>query len=112
MLNSMAVAASDAFLCRSLPSINFKNQVSALNGGRKLKVKSKFSSKVQDQLQVRIEKQEQILSGLNLGFDVVSEGELRDKGFMGMRKTKMVCTLDLLVVQSKIWRNWLWEVCM
>ncbi|KAI9182499.1 hypothetical protein LWI28_025944 [Acer negundo] len=103
MLDSMAVAASDAFLCRSListrnPSINFKNQVSALSGGfswdiRKLKVNPKFSSKVQAQLQVGIEKQEQILSGLNLGFDVVSEGELREKGFMGMRKTKMVCTI-------------------
>ncbi|CAN0920873.1 Pyruvate kinase isozyme A, chloroplastic [Linum grandiflorum] len=28
-----------------------------------------------------------------LGFDVVSEGELREKGFMGMRKTKLVCTI-------------------
>lgn len=29
----------------------------------------------------------------NLGFDVVSEGELREKGFLGMRKTKLVCTI-------------------
>ncbi|XWS39842.1 hypothetical protein CRYUN_Cryun18bG0089300 [Craigia yunnanensis] len=28
-----------------------------------------------------------------LGFDVVSEGELREKGFLGMRKTKLVCTI-------------------
>ncbi|OAY81424.1 Pyruvate kinase isozyme A, chloroplastic, partial [Ananas comosus] len=28
-----------------------------------------------------------------LGFDAVSEAELREKGFMGMRKTKLVCTL-------------------
>ncbi|EEF40301.1 pyruvate kinase, putative [Ricinus communis] len=28
-----------------------------------------------------------------LGFDVVAEGELREKGFLGMRKTKLVCTI-------------------
>ena len=28
-----------------------------------------------------------------LGLDVVSEGELREKGFLGMRKTKLVCTI-------------------
>ncbi|KAL7119167.1 hypothetical protein ACP275_02G047200 [Erythranthe tilingii] len=28
-----------------------------------------------------------------LGFDVVSEVELREKGFLGMRKTKLVCTV-------------------
>ncbi|KAL5790350.1 hypothetical protein ACOSQ2_005238 [Xanthoceras sorbifolium] len=102
MLESMAVA-SDSLLYRNLitirnPSINFKNRVSALVGGfswdvRKLKAKSKVRSKVQAELQVGIEKEEEILGGLNLGFDVVSEGELREKGFMGMRKTKLVCTI-------------------
>ncbi|GLT98091.1 hypothetical protein SLE2022_156130 [Rubroshorea leprosula] len=29
----------------------------------------------------------------NFGFDVVSEGELKEKGFLGMRKTKLVCTI-------------------
>lgn len=35
------------------------------------------------------------LKGLRgvLGFDVVSEGELREKGCLGMRKTKLVCTI-------------------
>lgn len=28
-----------------------------------------------------------------LGFDVVKERELKDKGFLGMRKTKLVCTV-------------------
>ncbi|KAL2254533.1 pyruvate kinase isozyme A, chloroplastic [Sesamum indicum] len=28
-----------------------------------------------------------------LGLDVVSEGELREKGFLGLRKTKLVCTI-------------------
>lgn len=28
-----------------------------------------------------------------LGFDVVSEVELREKGFLGLRKTKLVCTI-------------------
>ncbi|KAL3580371.1 hypothetical protein D5086_018206 [Populus alba] len=30
---------------------------------------------------------------LDLGFDVVAERELREKGFLGMRKTKLVCTI-------------------
>ena len=29
----------------------------------------------------------------SLGLDVVTEGELREKGFMGLRKTKLVCTI-------------------
>ncbi|XP_061354605.1 pyruvate kinase isozyme A, chloroplastic-like [Gastrolobium bilobum] len=29
----------------------------------------------------------------NFGLDVVSEGYLREKGFMGLRKTKLVCTI-------------------
>ncbi|KAF6157941.1 hypothetical protein GIB67_015257 [Kingdonia uniflora] len=28
-----------------------------------------------------------------LGFDVVTEGELKKKGFLGLRKTKLVCTI-------------------
>lgn len=30
---------------------------------------------------------------LNLGLDVVAEGELREKGFLGMRRSKLVCTI-------------------
>lgn len=33
-----------------------------------------------------------ILEGV-VGFDVVSEVELREKGFLGLRKTKLVCTV-------------------
>ncbi|KAJ9175074.1 hypothetical protein P3X46_013656 [Hevea brasiliensis] len=29
----------------------------------------------------------------HLGLDMVAEGELREKGFLGMRKTKLVCTI-------------------
>ncbi|GLT68544.1 hypothetical protein SLA2020_407640 [Shorea laevis] len=29
----------------------------------------------------------------NFRFDVVSEGELKEKGFLGIRKTKLVCTI-------------------
>lgn len=31
--------------------------------------------------------------GGGLGFDVVTEVELREKGFLGLRKTKLVCTI-------------------
>ncbi|XP_059653075.1 pyruvate kinase isozyme A, chloroplastic-like [Cornus florida] len=36
-----------------------------------------------------------VLKSVNgsLGFDVVSVGELREKGFLGLRKTKLVCTI-------------------
>lgn len=34
-------------------------------------------------------------SGGVFGYDVVSEAELREKGFLGLRKTKLVCTIGL-----------------
>ncbi|KAM4088610.1 hypothetical protein ACB094_07G084800 [Castanea mollissima] len=65
------------------------------NGG---KVKGKIGVGVRAAVQVNVEESEGLqreLKGLRgvLGFDVVSEGELREKGFLGMRKTKLVCTI-------------------
>lgn len=36
---------------------------------------------------------EEMKSVASLGLDVVSEGELREKGFLGLRKTKLICTI-------------------
>lgn len=46
-------------------------------------------------MQVSVEEAESlsVSKGLELGFDVVSEGELRERGFLGLRKTKLVCTI-------------------
>ncbi|KAK3002093.1 hypothetical protein RJ639_022548 [Escallonia herrerae] len=74
------------------PGFDFKNGVFGssvspplvhLSGGRKSKLKVKIG--VQAVMQVGLEG--------SLGFDVVSERELREKGFLGMRKTKLVCTI-------------------
>ncbi|KAL3614971.1 hypothetical protein CASFOL_040632 [Castilleja foliolosa] len=76
---------------------------------------SRFAVKsIQSVMQVGLEKKKEILTNPNsskglLGFDVVSESELREKGFMGMRKTKLVCTWALLAARSTTWRNWLYE---
>lgn len=48
-------------------------------------------------MQVDLEGEERLkrLEGLEatLGLDVVAERELKEKGFLGMRKTKLVCTI-------------------
>lgn len=60
-------------------------------------VRSGIKLGVRATMQVGLEEAEssQLPNGVygNLGFDVVSEGELREKGFLGMRKTKLVCTI-------------------
>lgn len=97
----MAVA-SDLVLSRGLiitknPRISFKSHVSVTpilsKGCQKLKPKyCNLRSKAQAaEVQVLIDQENK--HGLSLGFDAVSEGELREKGFLGLRKTKMVCTI-------------------
>ncbi|GFP88658.1 pyruvate kinase isozyme a chloroplastic [Phtheirospermum japonicum] len=53
---------------------------------------------IQSVMQVGLEKNKEVSTDPKsskgvLGFDVVSEVELRKKGFLGMRKTKLVCTV-------------------
>ncbi|GER49131.1 pyruvate kinase [Striga asiatica] len=60
-------------------------------------VEPKFGVKIQAVMQVDVESRKistdpKISEGV-LGFDVVSEAELRKKGFLGLRKTKLVCTV-------------------
>jgi pyruvate kinase len=103
----MAIVRDSSLMCGRIigknPCLELKNRVIGrpvfapgfcCNGG---KLKGKIGIGVRAAVQVGVEKSEGLidLKGLRgvLGFDVVSEGELREKGFLGMRKTKLVCTI-------------------
>ncbi|KAH8498619.1 hypothetical protein Peur_073811 [Populus x canadensis] len=58
---------------------------------RNLKSKGKIAVKAAAEADVMGLKNHEV--NLDLGFDVVAERELREKGFLGMRKTKLVCTI-------------------
>lgn len=58
---------------------------------RNLKSKGKIAVKAAAEAGVMGLKNYEV--NLDLGFDVVAERELREKGFLGMRKTKLVCTI-------------------
>ncbi|KAL0422505.1 UNVERIFIED_CONTAM: Pyruvate kinase isozyme A, chloroplastic [Sesamum latifolium] len=64
---------------------------------------------VQAVMQVGVESAEVSKGSKNLerfmGLDVVSEGELREKGFLGLRKTKLVCTIGPRAALWMIWRG-------
>lgn len=96
----MAVAGELTVPCgqisSKIPTFDFKSHISGVpmiycSGG---KLKSRISTGVRAVLQVGVEAAESVgkVEGA-LGFDVVSEEELREKGFLGMRKTKLVCTI-------------------
>ncbi|KAG8368516.1 hypothetical protein BUALT_Bualt15G0053800 [Buddleja alternifolia] len=57
---------------------------------RKFNKAAETRIKVQAVMQVGLESEK---VSRDLGFDVVSEVELREKGFLGLRKTKLVCTV-------------------
>uniref|UniRef100_A0A5B6ZJ97 Pyruvate kinase n=1 Tax=Davidia involucrata TaxID=16924 RepID=A0A5B6ZJ97_DAVIN len=95
----MAVAGNSVLMCRQIKAkntnVHLKNRVFGVsvrprgvcfNAG-KLKVRIG----VRSAMQVGVD----LLKSYDgsLGFDVVSEGELREKGFLGVRKTKLVCTI-------------------
>lgn len=96
----MAVANYDSILSPKIsPRVSSKTQICGTPvdlprgfscKGRNLKLKCKM---IKAEVQAEAVLQEKSLQGLSLGFDVVSQGELREKGFMGMRKTKIVCTI-------------------
>lgn len=83
-------------ICSKIPTFSFKSQILGVpmvscSGGRQ---KSRISTGVRAVLQVGVEAAESVSKvGVALGFDVVAEEELREKGFLGMRKTKLVCTI-------------------
>lgn len=102
----MAVAGDLALkfggMIKKETAIDFKNGVFGVpissrgvcvNHNRKLR----NAGGVQAVMQVRVESAEISKKSKNLegvvGFDVVSEVELREKGFLGLRKTKLVCTI-------------------
>lgn len=101
----MAVAGDPSVLCGRIiaksknPCLNSKNWVFgtpgfSFSGG---KLKGKIGIGVRAALQVGVEETVSLsdLKGLRrvLGIDVVAEEELKEKGFLGMRKTKLVCTI-------------------
>ncbi|KAL9367542.1 hypothetical protein Peur_038741 [Populus x canadensis] len=58
---------------------------------RKLKSEDKIAVKASAEAGLKGLKSYEV--NLDLGFDVVAERELREKGFLGVRKTKLVCTI-------------------
>ncbi|KAM0011951.1 putative pyruvate kinase [Helianthus debilis subsp. tardiflorus] len=83
-----SMAAEFALLSTGL---NFKKRVFNLptTSPLKLSLKQKFNCiTTKALLQEELKKEEE-----DLKFDVVKEIELRENGFMGMRKTKLVCTV-------------------
>ncbi|PON86831.1 Pyruvate kinase [Trema orientale] len=91
----MAVASNSVRLLSQvvakIHSLNFEKRVVGVScHGRNLKQNA--VSGVQAMVQVGLEGKSKVLDG-TLEFDVVSEKELREKGFLGLRKTKLVCTI-------------------
>lgn len=98
----MAVASNSIRLVSQIvaknPSLNsFESRVFGVVACNGRNLKQNAFSGVQATVQVGLEGSESVgkskfLDG-NLEFDVVSEKELREKGFLGLRKTKLVCTI-------------------
>lgn len=91
----MAVASNSVRLLShvvaKIHGLNFEKRVVGVScHGRNLKQNA--VSGVQAMVQVGLEGKSKVLDG-TLEFDVVSEKELREKGFLGLRKTKLVCTI-------------------
>ncbi|KAF5444277.1 hypothetical protein F2P56_036763 [Juglans regia] len=103
----MAIVRDLSLMCGRIITKNScldsKNRVfgaSLFGGGSRCdegKFKGKFGFGVRAAVQVGVEGSKGLreLKSLNgvLEVDVVSEGDLREKGFLGMRKTKLVCTI-------------------
>ncbi|KAM7512936.1 hypothetical protein LguiB_011811 [Lonicera macranthoides] len=72
---------------------------------RKLKCNNynKMIIGVQTAMQVSVQEAESlsVSKGLELGFDVVSNGELKKMGFLGLRKTKLVCMIGRAFLSLK-----------
>nr|AMN88621.1 pyruvate kinase [Diospyros kaki] len=92
----MAVARGSDLVCPRIiaknPAVNLRSSVLAVPVGLvKLRV-GKLGIRVQAIGNAESFQISESLEG-SLGFDVMSEGELKEKGFMGLRKTKLVCTI-------------------
>lgn len=81
-------------------NVNLENpifgvRIAGPSSGRKLKGKVGTGVRAVVQVGFKESKRSRNLKGLEgtFKFDVVSERELREKGFLGMTKTKLVCTV-------------------
>lgn len=101
----MAVSSDSILRCHQKifaknPSFGLKNRVSGIPVGlvgvscneRKLKSKARIGVQAVVEASVKDGLKSCELN-LDLWFDVVAQRELREKGFLGMRKTKLVCTI-------------------
>ncbi|KAF8377695.1 hypothetical protein HHK36_031079 [Tetracentron sinense] len=102
----MAVAGDMVRLSRQIfaknPSVPLKKQFFGVSvrpwkiSPNVAKFRARATIGVRSMVQVDLEAQgsrSSVLLEEPFGFDVVFEGELREKGFMGLRKTKLVCTI-------------------
>ena len=104
VLKSMVASASDLSLVSVAgnPPLDLKNRVFGsrvislgfrFNKGSKWKGNERFNFKVRAAVEVGVERSKSKALEGGFGLDVVSEAELTVKGFAGLRKTKLVCTV-------------------
>lgn len=101
----MAIARDSAIFCRHIvaksPSVDFKTRVFRVPisptrlcfNVDKLKGNNRGRIGVRVGVEVGLKTAESVSVSSGLGLDVVTEGELKEKGFSGLRKTKLVCTI-------------------
>lgn len=102
----MAISQDSAIFCRQIiaknPAVDFKSRFSRSPVSptrfcfnvEKFKGSDKFKIGVTAGVEVVGAKSAASLSpNSNLGLDVVTDREPREKGFLGLRKTKLVCTI-------------------
>ncbi|KAF7126476.1 hypothetical protein RHSIM_Rhsim11G0149900 [Rhododendron simsii] len=99
----MAISQDSAIFCRAKnPAVDFKSRFSRSPVSpirfcfnvEKFKGSDKFKIGVMAGVEVVGAKSAASLSpNSNLGLDVVTDREPREKGFLGLRKTKLVCTI-------------------
>ncbi|KAG4984368.1 hypothetical protein JHK87_029117 [Glycine soja] len=104
VLKSMVASASDLSLVSVAGNspLDFKNRVFGgrlislgfrFNKGSKCKGNERFNFEVRAAVEVGVERSKSKALEGGFGLDVVSEAELTVKGFAGLRKTKLVCTV-------------------
>lgn len=99
VLKSMAASPGNITLVRQSThhSVDLSNRVSNLGfcfkGGEKWKRKHSVEVRAIAEVDVEGLKRRSVALEGSLGLDMVSEGELMVKGFKGLRKTKLVCTV-------------------
>ncbi|KAJ9561202.1 hypothetical protein OSB04_006362 [Centaurea solstitialis] len=97
---SMTADLSSSSLLRNYTTMPKPSAMNPVKTGRIIRLNIKKSKSfattravMQDATTMVVEEEPKQNDDRLLGLDVVTENELREKGFLGMRKTKMVCTV-------------------